>query len=329
MVDDRAIGPVGAAWTVGAASSEREVAAAAPRDADRAAIGRAAATLEELRRSSRRRGVSAGPSEIRRPIERAADASRPCCSTTRGRRSKRVRRDARSPLIDPDLHRRVGRGERCAASSTSRAAAPTSRSRPAARRRCSPFYLAFARLARISGGDVADDDDSGPLRVDGRAAPRGLRWVDGVAVVTDGESLCATRGAEPPQEWLFLMPRPALVVADGPFAEVAVEAGHRGRSRSAGLEHCSLAVGGDAAAGATSCRCAPTGAGRLPALIEARSRPVEPALRPSPTADRRRPRLTSPVASRRRTARAMTSHTHRGVDPRQLRAQRRTLAPSG
>ena len=32
-------------------------------------------------------------------------------------------------------------------------------------------YLALARLARISGGDVADDDeDSSPLRVDGRAA---------------------------------------------------------------------------------------------------------------------------------------------------------------
>ena len=61
------------------------------------------------------------------------------------------------------------------------------------------------------------------MRVDGRADRR-LRWVEGVAVVTDGQSLCAIRGAEAAQEWLFMLPRPALVVADGPYADVAVEA---------------------------------------------------------------------------------------------------------
>jgi hypothetical protein len=102
-------------------------------------------------------------------------------------------------------------------------------------------YLALARLARISGGDVADDDDdSSPLRVDGRAA-RALRWIDGVAVVTDGESLCATRGPDAAAEWLFLVPRPALVVADGPYADAALDAGIEVIA-PAGLEHCSLAV---------------------------------------------------------------------------------------
>jgi hypothetical protein len=103
------------------------------------------------------------------------------------------------------------------------------------------FYLALARLARISGGDVADAEDSSPLRVDGRSA-REVRWVDGVAMVTDGESLCATRGLEAPEEWLFLVPRPALVVADGPYADAALDAGIEVVALG-GLEHCSLAVG--------------------------------------------------------------------------------------
>lgn len=103
------------------------------------------------------------------------------------------------------------------------------------------LHLAFARLARISGGDVIHGDDSGPLRVDGRTA-RAIRWVDGVAVVTDGHDLCATRGTEAPLEWLFLVPRPALVVADGAYADAAIEAGIEVIA-PAGLDHCRLAVG--------------------------------------------------------------------------------------
>lgn len=103
------------------------------------------------------------------------------------------------------------------------------------------FHLALARFARISGADVADGDDAGPMRVDGRA-DRYLRWVDGVAAVTDGQSLCSVRGLEAAQEWLFMIPRPALVIADGPYAEVAVDAGIE-TIAFAGLDHCSLAVG--------------------------------------------------------------------------------------
>ena len=105
----------------------------------------------------------------------------------------------------------------------------------------STVHLAIARFARISGADVADGDDAGPLRVDGRA-DRYVRWLDGVAVVTDGRSLCTVRGVEAAQEWLFMIPRPALVIADGPYADVAVDAGIEVIA-FAGLDHCSLAIG--------------------------------------------------------------------------------------
>ena len=41
--------------------------------------------------------------------------------------------------------------------------------------------------ARACGGSIDDTEDAGPIRVDGRG-PRWLRWIDGVAVVTDGAS---------------------------------------------------------------------------------------------------------------------------------------------
>jgi hypothetical protein len=86
------------------------------------------------------------------------------------------------------------------------------------------LHLAFARLAKAQGADVVDLVDFGPIRADGRAG-RSLRWFSGVAVVSDGDGLCATRDGEAAREWLFAMPRPALVIADGPFAEVAWESG--------------------------------------------------------------------------------------------------------
>jgi hypothetical protein len=86
------------------------------------------------------------------------------------------------------------------------------------------LHLAFARLAQAQGGEVVDLVDFGPIRADGRAG-RSLRWFSGVAVVSDGDGLCATRDGEAAREWLFAMPRPALVIADGPFAEVAWESG--------------------------------------------------------------------------------------------------------
>jgi hypothetical protein len=87
-----------------------------------------------------------------------------------------------------------------------------------------PLTQAFARLARRAGGALEVLPDAGPIRVDGRAG-RALRWVDGVASVSDGQALLATRDGEAAREWFFVLRRPALVVADGPFAEVAWAAG--------------------------------------------------------------------------------------------------------
>jgi hypothetical protein len=102
------------------------------------------------------------------------------------------------------------------------------------------LHLAFVHLARAAGADVPDLADVGPLRADGRTQ-RFLRWVDGVAAVTDGHALCATRDGEAAREWLFVLPRPALVVGDGPFAEIAWEAGLEVVAL-AGLDRGALAV---------------------------------------------------------------------------------------
>jgi len=199
-----------------------------------------AETLERLHVTGR--GVTTGPSEIRRLVERATNEREPAVllddawaaveavyGATRAdphidsSRTISAARHAVSRIVDV-----AGTGANISLAT----------SRPAS---LITVYLALARLARISGGDVADGDDSAPLRVDGRSA-RGLRWVDGVATVTDGESLCATRGLDAPLEWLFLVPRPALVIADGPYADAALDAG-LDVIAFGGLEHCSLAVG--------------------------------------------------------------------------------------
>ncbi|HEV7523894.1 MAG TPA: phosphatase [Acidimicrobiia bacterium] len=102
------------------------------------------------------------------------------------------------------------------------------------------LHLAFAGLARAAGAEVVDLADFGPIRADGRT-PRWLRWLGGVAVVSDGRALCDTRDGEAAREWLFSIPRPALVVADGAFAEVACETGIEVVA-FAGLDRLSLAV---------------------------------------------------------------------------------------
>jgi hypothetical protein len=85
-------------------------------------------------------------------------------------------------------------------------------------------HIAWARLAAAAGADVVDLPDFGPIRADGRTQ-RWLRWIGAVAVVSDGRALCDTADGEAAREWIFAVPRPALVVADGPFAEVAWETG--------------------------------------------------------------------------------------------------------
>ena len=85
-------------------------------------------------------------------------------------------------------------------------------------------HSAVARCARAAGGAIDDENDAGPFRVDGRT-PRWLRWFDGVAVVTDGQALLPATGPDGPDEWMFLVGRPALVVADGAYAAAALAAG--------------------------------------------------------------------------------------------------------
>jgi hypothetical protein len=182
-----------------------------------------------------------GPSEVRRLVERAAEHDPGVLLDDAWAQVEAVfGATLESPLIDPDRTIAGARGAVRHIVDVASTGAPIAlaTSRPAS---LLTFYLALARLARISGGDVADDEDSSPIRVDGRAS-RAIRWVDGVAMVTDGEALCGTRGLEAPQEWLFLVPRPALAIADGPYAEAALDAGLDVIALG-GLEHCSLAVG--------------------------------------------------------------------------------------
>jgi Phosphatase len=101
-------------------------------------------------------------------------------------------------------------------------------------------YFALARIAASAGAEVEELADVGPIRADGRH-PRWLRSVDGVVTVTDGRALCDTRDGEAAREWLFVLSRPRLVVADGPFAEVAWESGIEVVT-FAGLDHCALAI---------------------------------------------------------------------------------------
>ncbi len=126
-----------------------------------------------------------------------------------------------------------------------------------------PLFLSAAELARACGGDVADLPDAGPVRADGRT-DRAIRWLGGVATVTDGGSLCATRDGEAAREWLFVIPRPALVVAEPPFAEVAWEAGLE-VVVLASLDRAALAI---AAACGDRCTLVPLRTDRAPAAYD-------------------------------------------------------------
>jgi hypothetical protein len=185
-------------------------------------------------------GVLPGPSEVRRLVERAAEREPGVLLDDAWAEVEAVYgATIESPLIDPDRTIGAARGavRHIVDVASAGASISLATSRPAS---LITMFLALARLARISGGEVAEGADSSSIRVDGRAA-RAIRWVDGVAMVTDGEALCGTRGLEAPQEWLFLVPRPALAIVDGPYAEAALDAG-LDVIAFGGLEHCSLAV---------------------------------------------------------------------------------------
>ncbi len=213
-------------------------------------------TLPEILDRSKVTGTSAsgpGPTELRRTIERLATADRRAFgqvvpitgltrdtawapvievfgATRRPRRDRRLPHDRGGPFRGRAVREVAGNGARVAIATASPASLLT-------------LHLAFARLVRERDGDLVELADVGPIRADGRT-PRWLRWIGGVAVVSDGHALCAARGdGEAAREWMFAIPRPALVVADGPFAEVAWEQGVEVVA-VAGLDHPALAIVG-------------------------------------------------------------------------------------
>jgi hypothetical protein len=86
-----------------------------------------------------------------------------------------------------------------------------------------PLYQVLARSAAEQGADVLADDETGAVSIDGRHGRR-LRWLDGVAVVTDGDALPAGPGLGAAAELLFHLPPPDLVVADRALAGGALAA---------------------------------------------------------------------------------------------------------
>ena len=71
----------------------------------------------------------------------------------------------------------------------------------------------LVRLAEAAGGEVLAEFESGPVQLDARS-DRHLRWLDGVAVVTDGEALLGGPGFGAAEELLFQLPPADLAVVD-------------------------------------------------------------------------------------------------------------------
>jgi hypothetical protein len=84
-----------------------------------------------------------------------------------------------------------------------------------------PLHCALAGAAAAAGGTVLELRESGPVGAGGRR----LRWLDGVAVLTDGVQLFGDDDLHAAEELLFALPRPDLVVADRCFAGVALASG--------------------------------------------------------------------------------------------------------
>ena len=87
--------------------------------------------------------------------------------------------------------------------------------------RCSDSITRWPAAASAAGGDVLSATQSAPIDERGHR----IWWIDGVATVTDGESLLADDSSAAAEEWLFVLPRPDLVVADHCFAGTAAAVG--------------------------------------------------------------------------------------------------------
>lgn len=89
-----------------------------------------------------------------------------------------------------------------------------------------PLYTALVREARSQGASVLEQHDTAPSVRDGRAG-RFLRWVDGVAVLTDGAALLSTAGVAAGDDWVFQVGRADLWLCDHGFAGAALRSGGR------------------------------------------------------------------------------------------------------
>jgi hypothetical protein len=87
-----------------------------------------------------------------------------------------------------------------------------------------PLHSHLVRIAITAGADIAIGTQSGEFSAAGHARCR-LWWPDGVAVITDGDSIVADVGLRAAHELLFAVEMPDLVVADRGFAAGAVRAG--------------------------------------------------------------------------------------------------------
>ena len=84
-----------------------------------------------------------------------------------------------------------------------------------------PVYRRLVARAGAAGADVLHADETATFG----PTSRRVRWVDKVAVLTDGAALLGDDSVDAAQEWLFTLARPELVVCDRTYAGVAVASG--------------------------------------------------------------------------------------------------------
>ena len=83
------------------------------------------------------------------------------------------------------------------------------------------LYRRLAVRAAAEGGEVLAGQETVGFGPSGRR----VRWIDHVAVLTDGAALLADDTVDAAEEWLFTLARPDLVVADHSYAGVASASG--------------------------------------------------------------------------------------------------------
>jgi hypothetical protein len=84
-----------------------------------------------------------------------------------------------------------------------------------------PVYRRLAARAAAEGAEVLAAEETASFGPAGRR----MRWVDNVAVLTDGGALLADDSTAAAEEWLFALARPDLVVADHSYAGAALASG--------------------------------------------------------------------------------------------------------